>query len=61
LFIDGYGLDSETVAPMADLLRAFNIINYADAIERAVEVRDHKMLAELRLRLSGGLDLYSLC
>jgi hypothetical protein len=46
---------------MADLLRAFNIINYSDAIERAVEVRDHKMLAEFRLRLSGGLDLYSLC
>jgi len=61
LLIDGYGLDSETVAPMADLLRAFNIINYSDAIERAVEVRDHKMLAEFRLRLSGGLDLYSLC
>ena len=61
LFIDGYGLDSETVAPMADLLRAFNIINYSDAIERAVEVKDHKMLAEFRLRLSGGLDLYLLC
>lgn len=61
LFIDGYGLDSEAVAPIADLLRAFNIINYSDAIERAVEVRDHKMLAEFRLRLNGGLDLYSLC
>jgi aminoglycoside phosphotransferase (APT) family kinase protein len=61
LFIDGYGLDSEAMAPMADLLRAFNIINYSDAIERAVEVKDHKMLAEFRLRLSGGLDLYSLC
>lgn len=61
VFIDGYGLDSEAVAPMAELIRAFNIINYSDAIERAVEVRDHKMLAELKLRLSGGLDLYSLC
>src|SRR5688572_7605574 len=61
LFIDGYGLDSEAMPRMTDLLRAINIINYSDAIERAVEVRDHKMLAELRLRLSGGLDLYSLC
>ena len=61
LFIDGYGLDSEAVAPMANLIRAFNIINYSDAIERAVEVRDHKMLAELKLRLNAGLDLYSLC
>ena len=61
LFIDGYGLDSEAMAPMADLIRAFNIINYSDAIERAIEVRDHKMLAEFKLRLNGGLDLYSHC
>lgn len=61
MFIDGYGLDSEAMAPMAELIRAINIINYSDAIERAVEVRDHKMLAEFKLRLSGGLDLYSLC
>ncbi len=61
MFIDGYGLDSEAVAPMANLIRAFNIINYSDVIERAVEVRDHKMLSELKLRLNAGLDLYSLC
>ena len=61
LFIDGYGLDSEAMSPMADLIRAFNIINYSDAIERAVEVKDHRMLAEFKLRLNGGLDLYSHC
>ena len=61
VFIDGYGLDSEAVAPMAPLIRAFNIINYSEAIERAVEVRDHKSLAEFKLRLNAGLDLYSLC
>ena len=61
MFIDGYGLDSEAMVPMASLIRAFNIINYSEAIERAVEVKDHKMLAELKLRLNAGLDLYSLC
>jgi hygromycin-B 4-O-kinase len=61
MFVDGYGLDSEAVVPMASLIRAVNIINYSDAIERAVEVRDHKMLAEFKLRLNAGLDLYSLC
>ena len=61
LFIDGYGLESEAMAPMGSLIRALNIINYSEAIERAVEVRDHKMLAELKLRLNAGLDLYSLC
>ena len=61
IFIDGYGLDSEEVGQMTSLIRAFNIINYSNAIERAVEVRDHKTLAEFKLRLGGGLDLYSLC
>ena len=60
LFIDGYGLTNEQMIEMAPLIKAFNIINYSSAIERAVEVRDNKMLAEFRLRLSGGLDLYSL-
>ena len=61
LFIDGYGLDSEEIGQMVSLIRAFNIINYSNVIERAVEVRDHKMLAEFKLRLRGHLDLYSLC
>jgi aminoglycoside phosphotransferase (APT) family kinase protein len=61
IFIDGYGLDSEAVPAMAPLIRALNIINYSEAIKRAVEVRDHKSLAEFKLRLNAGLDLYSLC
>jgi hygromycin-B 4-O-kinase len=60
VFIDGYGLGSEEMPPMASLIRTFNIVNYSNAIERAVEVRDNKTLAELKLRLSGALDLYSL-
>jgi hygromycin-B 4-O-kinase len=60
LFIDGYGLSNDEVAEMAPLIKAINIINYSNAIERAVEVRDHKTLDEFKLRLSGALDLYSL-
>lgn len=60
IFIDGYGLSSEQMSEMAQLVKAFNIINYSNAIERAVEVRDHKTVAEFKLRLSGGLDLYSM-
>jgi hygromycin-B 4-O-kinase len=60
LFIDGYGLSNDQMSEMAQLVKAFNIINYSNAIERAVEVRDHKTIAEFKLRLSGGLDLYSL-
>ena len=60
LFIDGYELDNEQMTEMSPLIKAFNIINYSIPIERAVEVRDHKMLGEFRLRLNGALDLYSL-
>lgn len=60
IFIDGYGISNEQMAEMAPLIKAFNIINYSNAIERAVEVRDHKTLAEFKLRLGGGFDLYSL-
>jgi len=48
------------VEEMSPLIKAFNIINYANAISGAVEAGDHKGLAEFRLRLSGALDLYSL-
>ena len=59
-FIDGYGLSAEQVEEMAPLIKAFNILNYSQTIERAVETEDQKTLAEIRLRLNGALDLYSL-
>jgi hygromycin-B 4-O-kinase len=60
LFIEGYGLDSEQVEAMSPLIKAFNVINYSNAVEHAVATGDHKSLAEFRLRLNGDLDLYSL-
>ena len=60
LFIEGYGLDFEQVREMSPLIKAFNIINYSGAVERAIRAKDNKRLDEFRLRLSGGLDLYSL-
>lgn len=60
LFLEGYGLSIEQVEEMAPLIKAFNIINYSSAIGPAIETGDHKSLEEIKLRLSGGLDLYSL-
>lgn len=60
LFIEGYGLESRQVQEMSPLIKAFNIVNYSNAIEHAAETDDHKSLAQFRLRLSGALDLYSL-
>ena len=60
LFIEGYGLDSHRMREMSPLIKAFNIINYLNAIEAAVTDGDHKSLTEIRLRLTGSLDLYCL-
>ena len=59
-FIEGYGLSVQQLEEMAPLIKAFNILNYSSAIERAIETDDHKSLGEIRLRLKGSFDLYSL-
>jgi aminoglycoside phosphotransferase (APT) family kinase protein len=61
LFIEGYGLNNRHVEQMAPLIKAFNIVNYYGVAQAAIEQRDHKKLAEIKLRLNGALDLYSLC
>lgn len=59
-FIEGYGLSSRQVKEMAPLIKAFNILNYSHAIQQALADENDKNLAEIRLRLLGSLDLYSL-
>lgn len=59
-FIDGYGLSSSEIHEMAALIKTFNLLNYSTVVEMAVEKDDHKDLSELKLRLNGNLDLYSL-
>lgn len=60
LFIEGYGLNNRRIEEMSPLIKAFNIINYYAVAEQAVQQHDLKKLAEIRLRLNGALDLYSL-
>ena len=59
-FISGYGLTNDQIREMALLIKAFNIINYANAVKDAA-VKSAKHLSEFKLRLQGSLDLYSLC
>lgn len=59
-FIDGYGLSVRQIEDMAPLIKAFNILNYSSVVEHAVGAGDHKSLGEIKLRLDGSLDLYSL-
>lgn len=59
-FIEGYGLRAEEVQQMAPLIKAFNILNYHGAAASAIAENDDEKLAEIKLRLSGALDLFSL-
>lgn len=60
IFLDGYGLSNDQLEHMAPLIKAFNILNYSTAIQIAVDKNDRKTLSDLKLRLRGSLDLYSL-
>ncbi|HKR14897.1 MAG TPA: aminoglycoside phosphotransferase family protein [Pyrinomonadaceae bacterium] len=61
LFIEGYGLNNGHIEEMAPLIKAFNIVNYHGVAEAAIQQNDQQKLAEIKLRLNGALDLYSLC
>jgi hygromycin-B 4-O-kinase len=59
-FIDGYGLRPKEVQQMAPLIKAFNILNYHGAAASAIAENDEHRLDEIRLRLNGAFDLFSL-
>lgn len=42
------------------VLKAFNILNYSHVLEQAIADENDKNLSEIKLRLMGSLDLYSL-
>jgi aminoglycoside phosphotransferase (APT) family kinase protein len=56
-FLEGYGIRAKKLEEAMPLVRAFNITNYATAVESVA--KDKKLLEHYRLRLSGLLDLYS--
>ena len=45
---------------MAPGIKAFNLLNYAPVVRRAQERKDKARLLNLRVRLNGALDLYSM-
>ena len=59
IFVDGYGTTLAQVEQMAPLIKAFNILNYHSAIASAIEEKDEQKLAEMKFRLNGTLDLFS--
>ena len=58
-FIDGYGLRAKKLEEAAPFVKAFNLLNYADAITRSKAEKDKAALEQLRARFAGAFDLYS--
>lgn len=59
-FLDGYGIREKDFAKIADGVKTINIMNYAGVIEFFVEQKNQKGIEQMKLRLNGHLDLYSL-
>lgn len=60
VFLEGYGLSFEAYREMAPDIKAINILNYSRAMRHAVERKEELRVANLRARLNGAFDLYSL-
>jgi aminoglycoside phosphotransferase (APT) family kinase protein len=58
-FVEGYGLTSKRFADIAPFVKAFNLLNYTDAINLANKEKDKEALERMRGRLAGEFDLYS--
>jgi hygromycin-B 4-O-kinase len=58
-FLIEYGINDKKLREVMPLIKAFNITNYASAIDEIVRSGDKKRLEQYRTRLSGALDLYS--
>jgi hygromycin-B 4-O-kinase len=59
-FIEGYGIKPRRLADISPFVKAFNLLNYTDELNRAIAAKDKLAVARFRLRFDGIFDLYSL-
>jgi aminoglycoside phosphotransferase (APT) family kinase protein len=59
-FLEGYGLSFAAYRERAPAIKAFNILNYIRTVHHAAHDHNEPRLAQLRARLNGAFDLYSL-
>ena len=59
-FLDGYGIELKHYMEMAPAIKTLNLLNYADVVSRAAKRNGKAQLLNLRARLNGAFDLYSL-
>ena len=59
-YIEGYGIKPKRLAEIAPFIKAFNLLNYVDEINRVVTAKDKLALVRLRTRFACTFDLFSL-
>jgi aminoglycoside phosphotransferase (APT) family kinase protein len=59
-FINGYGIKPKKLEEAAPFIKAFNLLNYVDEINRVKASKDKKAMDQLRMRFNGLFDLYSI-
>lgn len=59
-FVAGYGIKPKQLTEISPFIKAFNLLNYVDEINRALAGKDKAALERLRTRLSGTFDMYSI-
>ena len=56
-FLEGYGLSPPRFERLAPVMRVLNLLNYAWAIQQAIEAGQRKRVAWLKARLRGVFDM----
>jgi hygromycin-B 4-O-kinase len=59
-FIDGYGLEPKEYEELTPAIKTVNLLNYAPEIRFQAEQRAEPIIERIRVKLNGGLDLFSL-
>src|SRR5688572_11533466 len=59
-FVEGYGIKPKRFIEIVPYVKAFNLLNYTDAVKRATESKDKEALARFRLRFAATFDLYTI-
>jgi hygromycin-B 4-O-kinase len=60
LFVEGYGITPKKLSDIAPYIRAFNLLNYRDEVQRAITSKDKPAIARLKARFAGDLEMYSI-
>jgi hygromycin-B 4-O-kinase len=59
-FLMGYGMSGQKLIKDSNILKTFNLLNYAPVIQRMMQENDKELLSHYKARLHGALDMFSM-